>query len=215
MYRHWFPKLRRAANCVLFKNYCHLFKLFLLFVQNIYITSYPLTSLIEGSHSYTFHLRLCFGSSTSQTVEGILRVRAPGKILWSAPAWEREPWAQRFEWSRKSYDSSCRMSVWSHFLLLDQMKMWLFQVDNTTIQMVEWHLKVIFCLLKCPKFDFGEVEKAMYQGVEMTFLTHIRPLDHPKIRLGWGRKGIFQGLAWHSQITFVLWTSRKCNLIKS
>jgi len=32
-----------------------------------------------------------------------------------------------------------------------------FQVDKATIQVVEWFLKVICCLLKSPKFDFGEV----------------------------------------------------------
>jgi len=30
---------------------------------------------------------------------------------------------------------------------------------------VEWHLKVTFCLLKSPKFDFSYVEKAMFQVV--------------------------------------------------
>jgi len=33
--------------------------------------------------------------------------------------------------------------------------------DKAMIQMVELHLKVIFCLLTSPKFDFPEVEKAM------------------------------------------------------
>jgi len=46
-------------------------------------------------YSDIFHVRLWVGSSTSQTVEGVLRVRAPGKILCSAPAWGRDPWAQR------------------------------------------------------------------------------------------------------------------------
>jgi len=40
-----------------------------------------------------------------------------------------------------------------------------FQVDKATIQVVEWLSKVIFCLLTSPKFDFGEVEKAMFQVV--------------------------------------------------
>jgi len=30
---------------------------------------------------------------------------------------------------------------------------------------VEWHLKVIFCLLTSPKFYFGEFQKAMVQVV--------------------------------------------------
>jgi len=43
--------------------------------------------------------------------------------------------------------------------------MGLFEFDKATIQMVGWHLKVIFFLLTSPKFDFGEVEKAMFQVV--------------------------------------------------
>ena len=31
--------------------------------------------------------------------------------------------------------------------------------------MAEWHLKVIFCLLTSPKFDFLEVEKTIFQVV--------------------------------------------------
>ena len=33
------------------------------------------------------------------------------------------------------------------------------------IQEVEWHLKVIFCFLTSPKFEFVEVDKAMFQVV--------------------------------------------------
>ena len=50
-------------------------------------------------------------------------------------------------------------------VLLDQPKFDVFQVDKATIQVVEWHLKVIFGLLRNPKFEFGEVEKAMFQVV--------------------------------------------------
>ena len=104
------------------------------------------------------------------------------------------------------------MSLLSHFLLLDQPKMRLFQVDKATIQVVEWHFKVIFCDLTSPKFDFCEVEKAMFLEVvrhweQISFfltnpkcdvgevekakfqvshvtLTHFRHLDHPNMRLG-------------------------------
>jgi len=38
-----------------------------------------------------------------------------------------------------------------------------FQVDKATIEVVEWQLRVIFSLLSTPKFDFGEVEKAIFQ----------------------------------------------------
>jgi len=77
---------------------------------------------------------------------------------------------------------------------------------------VEWHLKVIFCLMTSKKFDFGEVEKAMFQVVarhwEIIFFaltspkcdlcefekvissarvalsTYFRPLDLPEMRIG-------------------------------
>jgi len=44
---------------------------------------------------------------------------------------------------------------------------------------VELHLKVIFCLLTCPKFNFGEVEKAMIQ-VDAGNSEHIYFLANPK-----------------------------------
>jgi len=34
-----------------------------------------------------------------------------------------------------------------------------------TIHVVEWHLKVIFCFLATPNFDFGEFEKPIFQVV--------------------------------------------------
>ena len=41
-----------------------------------------------------------------------------------------------------------------------------FQVDKEKIQVVEWLTKVIFCNLTSPKFDFGEVEKTIFQVVD-------------------------------------------------
>jgi len=48
---------------------------------------------------------------------------------------------------------------------------------------VEWHLKVNFCLFTSPKFDFGDVEKATFQEV-----------------------------AWHWELIFFLMTIPKCDL---
>ena len=102
-------------------------------------------------------------------------------------------------------------------------------------QVVAWHWELIFSLLTSPKC----VSRA-----RMAIWTHFRPPDHPKMRLGWGREAMFQGLAchfelifgllnisqynlgevekamfqgldWHSQLIFGLWTSRKCNLMNS
>jgi len=39
----------------------------------------------------------------------------------------------------------------------------LFQVYKATIQVVEWHLKVIFSFFKRPKFDLDEVDKTMFE----------------------------------------------------
>jgi len=55
----------------------------------------------------------------------------------------------------------------------------IFQVEKLTIQVVEWHLKVIFCLLASTKIDFGDVEKTMFQVVarhwELIFFILISP----------------------------------------
>ena len=40
-----------------------------------------------------------------------------------------------------------------------------FEVDKATIEMAEWHLKVIFCLLTTPKYYFVKFDKAMFQVV--------------------------------------------------
>ena len=54
-----------------------------------------------------------------------------------------------------------------HFLViscfLTNQNFYDFQVDKTTIEVAKWHLKGIFRLLTSPKFDIGEVEKAMFQ----------------------------------------------------
>ena len=129
------------------------------------------------------------------------------------------------------------------FCVLTNRNCHFFQVDKATIQMAEWHLKVIFCLLTSPKFDFLEVEKTIFQVVatqsdlvfflltspkakwwsqesfvsrgRMSLWTHIRPLHHPKMRHTWVLKAMFQGLEWNSQLIFGLWTSWKCNFIKT
>jgi len=45
----------------------------------------------------------------------------------------------RFGLSKKSDDSNVGLELLSNFLLLDQQKIRLFQVDKETIQVVEWH----------------------------------------------------------------------------
>ena len=55
------------------------------------------------------------------------------------------------------------MELSSHFLLLDLAENATFQVDKATIQVVERHLKVIFCLLTSFKFDLDEIGKRCFK----------------------------------------------------
>ena len=83
--------------------------------------------------------------------------------------WPSQNATWRFGLSRKSDVSSDRMELWIHFLLLDQQKLRLFQVDKTTIQVLEWHLIVIFCLLTNPKFVLDEVDGTIFQVLQSHF----------------------------------------------
>jgi len=60
------------------------------------------------------------------------------------------------------------------------------------IQVVEWHLKVIFCLLTSPKFDFVEFEKAMFQVVARHWELIFFLLTSSKCDLGENEKAIFR-----------------------
>ena len=71
-----------------------------------------------------------------------------------------------------------------HFLLPDKSTSDFFQFVKTTIQVVEWHLYVILCLLTSPKFYFGEVEKAMFQVVRRHWELIFFILIIPKCDLG-------------------------------
>jgi len=39
----------------------------------------------------------------------------------------------------------------------------LIQVDKAKIQVVKWHLKLIYSFLTSPKFDFNEIDKAVFR----------------------------------------------------
>ena len=39
------------------------------------------------------------------------------------------------------------------------------EVEKAKFQGVAWHFELIFGFLAIPKYDFGEVEKSMYQGL--------------------------------------------------
>ena len=85
------------------------------------------------------------------------------------------------------------MSLSSHFFFLTNRKCYFFQVDKSTIQVVEWQLKITFCLLKIPKFDFGEVETTMFQVFDWRWELVSFLLTSRKCELGEIEKAIFQG----------------------
>ena len=75
----------------------------------------------------------------------------------------------------------------------------------------KWHLKVIFCLLIDPKFDFGDVEKALFQVVA-NHRELFSSLDKTKMRLCKVEKATFQGVACHFEHIFSLLANPKCDL---
>ena len=58
-----------------------------------------------------------------------------------------------------------------------------FEVNKVTIHDVEWHLKVNLCRLESQKFEFGEVEKAMFQMVARHWELIFFLLSNPKYEL--------------------------------
>ena len=85
---------------------------------------------------------------------------------------------------RRFNKSNCHKS---YFLLLTSPKFNFGEVEKSIFQVVTSHRELIFFLLTIPKCNLGEVEKAMLRA-RMSLWTHFRPLDNPKIRLGWVRE---------------------------
>ena len=75
-------------------------------------------------------------------------------------------------------------------------------MDKATIQVVEWHLKVIFFLLTIPKFDIVKVEKAMSQMVARNWELIFFLLTIAKCELVVIEKSMFQWLLWLFQLIF-------------
>jgi len=65
-------------------------------------------------------------------------------------------------------------------------------------------LKSHFFLLTTPKFDFGEVEKAMFQLVASDWELIFFLLTSPKCDLGEVEKAMFQGVVSHLELIFGL-----------
>ena len=75
--------------------------------------------------------------------------------------------------------------------------------------------KVYFYLLTSPKFDFGEVEKALFQMFAKHWGIIYFLLTNPKCDLCEVKKAMFQGLACHFELTFGLLANPKCDLDES
>ena len=113
-------------------------------------------------------------------------------LFWTSGVAQNAIWMKsKKQWFKLS------KSLWIHYLHLDQPKMWLFQINKALIQVFEWHLRVIFFLLKSPKFDFRTVEKAMFQVVTRPCELISFLLTNPKWDLGEIEKAMFQWVAWH------------------
>ena len=82
------------------------------------------------------------------------------------------------------------------FCLLTNRKCDFFQVEKAINQEVEWHLSH-FLPIESPKFDFGDLEKAMFQVVARLSELVLFLLTSPKCELGEVEKVMFQGFAWH------------------
>jgi len=75
-------------------------------------------------------------------------------------------------------------------------------------------LKSNFLHLDNPKFDFGEVEKAMFQGFARHWEQIFFLLTSPKCYLGEFGITIFQGLTYHFELFFGLLNISKCELVE-
>jgi len=89
----------------------------------------------------------------------------------------------------------------------------LFSSRNETIQGVQWKL-VISCLLTSPKFDFGEVEIAMFQVVSSHWNLIFFLLTSPNSDLCEVVKAMFHVLACDFELIFRLLIISKCDFVE-
>ena len=73
-------------------------------------------------------------------------------------------------------------------------------------------LKSHFLPLDKPKIRFWGGREIDVSTGRLALVTHFLLSDHPKCDLGEFEKAMFQGLAWHCQLIFDLWTRPKCDL---
>jgi len=106
------------------------------------------------------------------------------------------------------------MSHSSQFLLLDQPKMRPFSSGQKKIQAAQWNLKVIFYPSTSPKFDFGEVEKAMFQVLARHWEFIFLLLTSRKCDLGEVEKAMFKLFICHSELIFGFFTIPKCDFVE-
>ena len=79
---------------------------------------------------------------------------------------------------------------------------------------VEGQLKIIFCHLITPNFEFGEFEKLMFQVVARHWENIFFPLTTPKSDLGEFEKAMFHFFACKFELIIGLLTIQKCDLDK-
>ena len=119
-------------------------------------------------------------------------------------------------WSRKSDDSSCQMSLWSHFLLLDQLKMRLF--FKSIKRRFKWQmaLKSHFLPLDKLKIRLSWFRQSDVSSGWQSLGTHFLPLEKPKMRLGWSRKtDVWSGRQLLGDSYTSSWTTQNATCVKS
>jgi len=78
---------------------------------------------------------------------------------------------------------------------------------------VELHLKVIFCLLISPKFEFVKFEKAMFQTVARHWEFLFFLLTSSKCDLGKDEKAMFQKFPCQFELIYGLLPIPKCDFL--
>jgi len=81
--------------------------------------------------------------------------------------------------------------------------------------MVEWHLKVISCLLLSPKFEFVKFENTMFQMVARQRKLIFFLLNSLKCDLGEGEKAMFQEYLCHIELIYGLLTILNATRLRS
>ena len=80
--------------------------------------------------------------------------------------------------------------------------------------MVEWHLKIILYHLISPKFNFGKVERTMFQMVARHWELFFFVLNSSKCDLSEVEKALFQESPFHFELIYGLLTIPKYDFVE-